>query len=111
MERRARDLERKGRDTVLVDLAPGRRMTSGVFVKALAANDPVAVELIDDAVGALGVAIASAVSLLDVALVVVGGGLGDRLGAGVRAPPGHASRADGFPPHPHPPIVPPALRD
>src|SRR5947207_11654642 len=49
MERRARDLERKGRDTVLVDLAPGRRMTSGVFVKALAAGDAVAIELIDDA--------------------------------------------------------------
>src|SRR5207248_6577577 len=80
MERRARDLERKGRDTVLVDLAPGRRMTSGVFVKALAQNDAVAVELIDDAVGALGVAIASAVSLLDVALVVVGGGLSSRIG-------------------------------
>ena len=29
MERRARDFERKGRDTVLVELAPARRMTSG----------------------------------------------------------------------------------
>src|SRR2546430_11974184 len=108
MERRARDLERKGRDTVLVDLAPGRRMTSGVFVKALAQNDAVAVELIDDAVGALGVAIASAVSLLDVALVVVGGGLADRLGPAFveRAPV--ACRADVFPPNPHLRIVPPA---
>jgi len=94
MERRARDLERKGRDTVLVDLAPGRRMTSGVFVKALAAGDSVAVELIDEAVGALGVAIASAVSLLDIPLVVVGGGL-----------------ADVFPRNPDLRIVPAALGD
>jgi glucokinase len=111
MERRARDLERKGRDTVLVDLAPARRMTSGVFVKALAANDPVAVELIDDAVGALGVAIASAVSLLDMALVVVGGGLADRLGPSFVARIDQACRADVFPRNPDLRIVPAALGD
>jgi glucokinase len=111
MERRARDLERKGRDTVLVDLAPGRRMTSGVFVKALAAGDAVAVELIDDAVGALGVAIASAVSLLDVALVVVGGGLADRLGPSFVARVDQACRADVFPRNPELRIVPAALGD
>jgi len=111
MERRARDLERKGRDTMLVDLAPGKRMTSGVFVKALAAGDAVAVELIDDAVGALGVAIASAVSLLDVALVVVGGGLADRLGASFVARVEEACRADVFPRNPALRIVPAALGD
>lgn len=111
MERRARDLERKGRDTMLVDLAPGKRMTSGVFVKALAAGDAVAVELIDDAVGALGVAIASAVSLLDVALVVVGGGLADRLGASFVARVEEACRADVFPRNPELRIVPAALGD
>lgn len=111
MERRARDLERKGRDTMLVDLAPGKRMTSGVFVKALAAGDGVAVELIDDAVGALGVAIASAVSLLDVALVVVGGGLADRLGPSFVARVEEACRADVFPRNPELRIVPAALGD
>lgn len=111
MERRARDLERKGRDTVLVELAPGRRMTSGVFVKALAANDAVAIELIDDAIGALGVAIASAVSLLDVALVVVGGGLADRLGPGFVTRVDQACRADVFPRNPDLRIVPAALGD
>jgi glucokinase len=111
MERRARDLERKGRDTVLVDLAPARRMTSGVFVKALAAGDAVAVELIDDAVGALGVAIASAVSLLDIALVVVGGGLADRLGATFVERVAQACRADVFPRNPDLRIVPAALGD
>jgi glucokinase len=40
----------------------------------------VAIELLDDAVEALGVAVASAVTLLDLPLVVVGGGLADRLG-------------------------------
>ncbi|HET9771998.1 MAG TPA: ROK family protein [Acidimicrobiia bacterium] len=111
MERRARDLERKGRDTVLVDLAPGRRMTSGVFVKALAAKDAVAIELIDDAVGALGVAIASAVSLLDVELVVVGGGLADRMGSGFVQRVEQACRTDVFPRNPALRIVPAALGD
>jgi glucokinase len=111
MERRARDLERKGRDTVLVELAPGRRMTSGVFVKALAAKDAVALELIDDAVGALGVAIASAVSLLDVSLVVVGGGLADRMGSEFVQRVDQACRADVFPRNPDLRIVPAALGD
>jgi glucokinase len=111
MERRARDLERKGRDTVLVDLAPGRRMTSGVFVKALASGDAVATELIDDAVGALGVAIASAVSLLDISLVVVGGGLADRLGPSFVARVEEACLADVFPRNPDLRIIPAALGD
>jgi glucokinase len=111
MERRARDLERKGRDTVLVDLAPGRRMTSGVFVKALASGDAVATELIDDAVGALGVAIASATSLLDVALVVVGGGLADRLGPAFVERVDQACRADVFPRNPELRIIAAALGD
>jgi glucokinase len=111
MERRARDLERKGRDTALVELAPGRRMTSGIFVKALAARDGVATELIDDAVGALGVAIASATSLLDIALVVVGGGLADRLGPEFVERVAQACRADVFPRNPDLRIVPAALGD
>jgi glucokinase len=111
MERRARDLERKGRDTVLVDLAPGRRMTSGVFVKALAAKDDVATELIDDAIGALGVAIASATSLLDIDLVVVGGGLADRLGRSFVQRVEEACRADVFPRNPNLRIIPAALGD
>jgi len=111
MERRARDLERKGRDTVLVDLAPARRMTSGVFVKALAGGDAVATELIDDAVGALGVAIASAVSLLDISLVVVGGGLADRLGPTFVERVEEACLADVFPRSPDLRIIPAALGD
>ena len=111
MERRARDFERKGRDTVLVELAPGRRMTSGIFVKALAAGDAVAVELIDDAVAALGAAVASAASLLDIPLVVIGGGLADRLGPAFVERVAQACDVDVFPKHPDLRIVPAALGD
>jgi glucokinase len=80
LEKRARDVESSGRQTALVELAPNKRMTSGVFGKALAQGDAVTIELLDEAVAALGASIASAVTLLDLELVVVGGGLADRLG-------------------------------
>jgi len=111
MERRARELDAKGRDTALVELAPGRRMTSGVFVKALAAKDAVATELIDDAVAALGAAVASAVALLDIPLVVVGGGLADRLGADFVARVEAAVRSELFPKNPGLRVVPGELGD
>jgi glucokinase len=55
-------------------------MTSKIWAEALDARDPVAMELIDGAVSALGVAIADAVTLLDLDVMIVGGGLADRLG-------------------------------
>ena len=55
-------------------------MSSGVWKAALDAGDPLAHELIDRAVEAMGAAIASAVNLVDVEAVVIGGGLGDKLG-------------------------------
>ena len=55
-------------------------MTSSVWKAALDAGDPLAHELIDRAVEAFGAAIASAVNLVDVQAVLVGGGLGDKLG-------------------------------
>jgi glucokinase len=83
LEQRARREARK-RKTVLFDLRDKRgrdSLTSGIWLRALEARDAVATELLDEAVGALGVAIGSAVTLLDVELVVMGGGLGERLGA------------------------------
>jgi glucokinase len=83
MEARARKLAADGRKTILFDLMEhkGRdRFTSGVFAAALEDGDDVTRELIDDAVWALGVGIASAQNLLDVEAIVIGGGLGDRLG-------------------------------
>jgi glucokinase len=83
LEQRARREARK-RKTVLLDLQAKRgrdSLTSGIWLRALEARDAVATELLEEAVGALGVAIGSAVTLLDVELVVMGGGLGERLGA------------------------------
>jgi glucokinase len=82
LEERARKESRK-RETVLFDLMRKRgrdRLTSGVWVRALEAGDDVARELLGEAVEALGVGIGSAVTLLDVDAVVLGGGLGERLG-------------------------------
>jgi glucokinase len=79
MERRARQLADRGSDTVLVSLAKARRMTSSVFARALAAKDTVAINLIETAVQVLAQALAASVTMLDVPLVVIGGGLADRL--------------------------------
>src|SRR5690606_30891807 len=57
------------------------RMISKVWAKALKADDPVAVAVFDEAVDALGVAIGSAINLLDLDRVVIGGGLAEKLGA------------------------------
>jgi glucokinase len=71
------------KDTVLFDIMEKRgrdRLTSGVWLRALQAGDELAQELIERAIAALGVGIGSAVTLLDVEGVVIGGGLGERLG-------------------------------
>jgi glucokinase len=57
------------------------RLTSGVIAAALDHGDRMTKHLIDDAVWALGIAIANAQNLLDLDAIIVGGGLGDRLGA------------------------------
>jgi glucokinase len=56
------------------------RFTSAVWAEAIDRGDELAGELIDGAVEALGAGAASAVNLLDVELVVIGGGLGVRFG-------------------------------
>ena len=80
MEREARKRAAQGTTNKLVELAGDGRMTSSVWANALDARDPVAMDLIDGAVRALGVAIANAVTLLDLDVMIVGGGLADRLG-------------------------------
>ena len=84
MEARARKLVKRGEHTVLFEIMEERgrtRLQSGVWARALKREDPMAVALVDRAVRALGAGIASAVNLLDVEAVVIGGGLGTRLGA------------------------------
>ena len=56
------------------------RLTSGIWQRALDHGDEVAEQLIDRAIEALGTGIASAINLLDVEAVVIGGGLGERFG-------------------------------
>jgi glucokinase len=56
------------------------RLTSGIWNRALKADDELARELIDRAIRALGAGVASAVNVLDVDAVVIGGGLGLKLG-------------------------------
>jgi glucokinase len=83
MELEARRRVRHGEHTSLFHIMEKRgrsRLSSGVFARALAKDDPMAVDLIQRAVGALGVGIASAVNLLDVEAIIIGGGLGLRLG-------------------------------
>jgi glucokinase len=80
MEREARERAAQGAPNKLVELAGDGRMTSSIWASALEARDVVALDLIDGAVSALGTAVANAVTLLDLELAVIGGGLADRLG-------------------------------
>jgi Transcriptional regulator/sugar kinase len=57
------------------------RLTSGVWARALDRRDPLATRLVERAVAALAAGIGSAINLLDLEAVIIGGGLGTRLGA------------------------------
>jgi len=84
MEAEARRRVKKGHKTDLFDIMKrkGRsRLSSGVWASALEHHDKMARDLIDDAVEALATGIASAQNLLALEAIVIGGGLGDRLGA------------------------------
>lgn len=83
MEDRARKLAGDGRKTALFEIMEERgrtRLRSGIWARALDRDDKLAHELVDRAVKALGAGIASAINLLDIGAVVIGGGLGTRLG-------------------------------
>jgi glucokinase len=83
MEAKARRERDKGVKTDLFKIMEQRgrtRLTSSIWGKALEKQDLLATELIDRAVKALGAGIASAVNLLDVEAVIIGGGLGVRFG-------------------------------
>ncbi len=83
MERRARELHDSGAETQLFKIARKRhreRLTSGIWAAALERDDPLARKLVGQAVDALGAGVASVVNVLDVEVVILGGGLGIRLG-------------------------------
>jgi glucokinase len=84
MERTARRWVARGRETILFEVMKHKdrdRLTSGVIAAALEKGDRMAGRLVDEAAWALGIALASAQNLLDLEAIIVGGGLGDRLGA------------------------------
>src|SRR3954463_6579783 len=83
MELRARRRVEAGDKTVLFEIMEERkrdRLSSGIWERALARDDQLAIELLEEAVDALGAGVASAVTLLEPEAVVIGGGLGIRLG-------------------------------
>ena len=83
MEIEARRQHDKGTKTDLFKIMKKKghvRLTSGIWERALKDGDKLAEKLIDRAVKALAAGIASAVNLLDVEAVVIGGGLGVRFG-------------------------------
>jgi glucokinase len=83
MEVKAREEADDGAKTRLFEIMRERgrtRLTSGVWKRALDRDDHLAHRLVDRAVEALGTGIASAINLLDVEAVIIGGGLGDKLG-------------------------------
>jgi glucokinase len=84
MEAYAREkVDKDGAKTALFRIMEEKgktRLASGIWARALERDDKLAHQIIDRAVHALGVGIASAVNLIDVEAVIIGGGLGDRLG-------------------------------
>jgi glucokinase len=83
MEIHVRELVEKGEKTDLFKVMKHHerdRLTSGVWSRALDKGDKLAEKMIERAIQALGSGVASAVNLLDVEAVVLGGGLGVRLG-------------------------------
>jgi glucokinase len=83
MEAHAAKLVEKGEKTDLFKLMKERkrtRLTSGIWSRALEHDDNLAQQLIERALRALGAGVASACNVLDVECVIIGGGLGVRLG-------------------------------
>jgi glucokinase len=83
MEAHAAKQVEKGKETDLFKLMKERertRLTSGIWARALEREDKLAGHMIERALRALGAGVASACNVLDVECVIVGGGLGVRLG-------------------------------
>jgi glucokinase len=107
IERAARHKQAEGAHTILFEIMErkGRdRVTSSVVADALEKGDDVTRALIDQAVDALGIALSNAQNLLDMEAIIVGGGLGDRLG-----PPFVHRVEEAVHPHLHVPERPPAM--
>ncbi|NTX55885.1 ROK family protein, partial [Myxococcus sp. CA039A] len=108
LERKARKAVRRGEKTRLFDWMQkqGRtRLTSRAWMKSLEEKDALATRLIDRAVRMLGAGVASAINLLDVDAVILGGGLGTRLGPVYADRIHEAMRPHIFVPERQPPVL------
>ena len=114
LERRARRRHAKGAETELLKIMKKRnrpRMTSSIWAKALKRDDRLACKLIAKAVEALGAGVASAVNVVDVEAVILGGGLGVRLGQPYADKIAKAMLPHLFNDHRPPPVLVAALGD
>ncbi|GAA2002002.1 ROK family protein [Nakamurella flavida] len=103
MARIASALVEAGRSTSLFDIQQDEgkpRLTSKVWARALDEGDEMAHELIDAAVAGIGLAVGSCLNLLDLELVVIGGGLAEKLGQPLADRIGSATRPWVLQPHP-----------
>jgi glucokinase len=83
MEARARKAHADGEKTDLFKIMEDKgrdRLTSGIWARAIERGDELAEQLLDDAVDAIGTAVASACNVLDPDAIIIGGGLGVRFG-------------------------------
>ena len=89
MEEEARRRHEGGEKTDLFKLMEKHekpRLTSSIWERALDHEDELAEHLIERAIEALGTGIASAINLIDVEAVIIGGGLGIRFGERLHEP-------------------------
>ncbi|MDQ3709442.1 MAG: ROK family protein [Actinomycetota bacterium] len=83
MERAVSTLVAAGAQTALTRIAAEKnksQLTSSVWKRALSEGDPIANQLLDEAVSAVSIGVANAVNLLDLDRVVIGGGFAEALG-------------------------------
>lgn len=80
IEREARRLQEMGRPSMLMDLVNDGAFKSRHLAKSVAENDPVALNLLEEAAEALAIGIGNLATVLDLERVVLGGGIMDRLG-------------------------------
>lgn len=103
-----------GRKTALFrieDEEEKKRPTSKVWAEALDEGDPVATEVFEAGVEAVGLGIGSVLNLLDLELVVIGGGFGERMGKKLAERIGAVAQARVMAPNPKLKFVASALGD
>ncbi len=114
MEHAVATMVAAGRRSALYDIRDeeGKKtLTSKVWARALAEQDPLACELFATAIETIGVGIGSVINLLDVERVVVGGGLAEKLGQDLAERVAAAAEPWMMTPHPDLSFVAAALGD